>query len=80
MSAPNDGGPATPIPAHINIDENTVRELVYRSTGLSIRDYFAGQAMMGCLANPSTNADFSAIAMVSFRMADAMLEARKVKT
>ena len=43
MSERDDGGPAFPIPA----DEpgNTY-------TGMSLRDYFAGQALAGICANP----------------------------
>lgn len=76
MNTPNDGGPATPIPGHVQINANTVRELAYLSTGLSIRDYFAGQALVGLLAGQraGTNEMFSRDA---YRIADAMLAERE---
>jgi hypothetical protein len=45
--------------------------------GMSLRDYFAGQALAGIMADPSVDdADKHGIAKWSYRMADAMLEVR----
>jgi hypothetical protein len=43
--------------------------------GMSLRDWFAGQAMQGELSSGSRQ-DFDDLADVSYRMADAMLKAR----
>lgn len=43
------------------------------SDGMSLRDYFAGQAMIAMVAHPVN------IAEESYRIADAMLEARNLK-
>lgn len=84
----NDGGPAYPA---------FVRERVYRGDadrvghfescpqgGMSLRDYFAGQALAGVLSNLSdmrTDArlNLSKFAADYYLMADAMLKAREMK-
>lgn len=63
----NDGGPAFP-------DDNS-------QVGMSLRDYFAGQALAGISANPRE--DYSGTtrddkANESYRQADAMLAARNL--
>lgn len=67
MHMKNDGGPARPVVAHHEV----------YSTGMSLRDWFAGQAMQGLIANArlgvATNA---AIAADAYAMADAMLAQR----
>ena len=45
--------------------------------GMSLRDYFAGQAMVAFM--PSVMDDFSYIAKRSYMMADAMLTERRKK-
>lgn len=45
--------------------------------GLSIRDHFAGLAMMGSCACPDNNAPPSVVARWAYEMADAMLRARE---
>lgn len=54
------------------------------SPGLSLRDYFAGQALAGLLASPSrenqpAQANNSILGRWSYEIADAMLAAREVK-
>lgn len=44
--------------------------------GLSLRDYFAGQALIGLIQNPASSLGDDAIA--AFQAADAMLKAREV--
>jgi hypothetical protein len=69
MSAPtNDGGPAFPV--------------MYVSEGMTLRDYFAGQALGGQLAfSPSDPFKKyhqpEEVAAACYRFADAMLAARK---
>jgi hypothetical protein len=45
--------------------------------GMDLRDYFAGQVIIGFLANPSTNYSSRLIVPLAYEMADAMMEARK---
>jgi hypothetical protein len=61
-----DGGPAFPVP--------TLNAEMERQDGMSLRDWFAGQALVSIFAyvtDPSVAAD------KVYSMADAMLEARK---
>lgn len=44
--------------------------------GMTLRDYFAAKAMVGTLANPIKVGDSKEIAKWSYRVADAMLNAR----
>jgi hypothetical protein len=67
MSTPiNDGGPAFP-PG--DGSEN----------GMSLRDYFAGQALAGALADPTCDLAPIELAKIAYREADAMLAAREGK-
>ena len=42
-----------------------------------LRDWFAGQALVGLLANPETIPDSNIITTASYRIADEMMKARK---
>lgn len=77
-----DGGPAFPMPASDGFHE--------QQSGMSLRDWFAGQAMRGCLANPDisksaarckvTTAEFRAdISRAAYLMADEMIAAREAQ-
>ena len=76
MSMEQDGGPAYPVPG--------MQSSTYYN-GMSLRDYFAGQALAGILAGGFADtvphdaihheADFYA-----YKYADEMLEARKAPT
>lgn len=46
--------------------------------GLTLRDWFAGQALAGTLADTAYTGTEGHAAMRAYRYADAMLEARKV--
>lgn len=46
------------------------------SGGMTLRDWFAGQAIAGLMANDEDYADATA-AVVAYKIADAMLAARK---
>lgn len=71
---PNDGGPAFPGGSHINGEYDLV------SDGMSLRDWFAGQALAGWMADPnsipSAHDNAKAISESVYKMADAMLAER----
>lgn len=77
MSASNDGGPAFPQP-------DTYHEsgqIEYGSPGMTLRDYFAGcelKKIAGAHLNDKSGA-YDNLAKHCYRMADAMLAARKVE-
>ena len=66
-----DGGPAFACGDHTHGGQG----------GMSLRDWFAGQALTGMLADPNSDTDltFATIASDCYSMADAMLKARKGK-
>lgn len=70
----DDGGPAFPV----EINHGTLEyPKTIRHSGASLRDYFAGQALMG-LAWKARGPDAEGYyAMIAYKYADAMLEARK---
>lgn len=70
MSDINDGGPA--FPAHWN-------GLQAAQHGMTLRDWFAGQALMGLLPSKGVVGFPTAYAQVAYEYADAMLAAREVK-
>jgi hypothetical protein len=45
--------------------------------GMSLRDYFAGQALTGLIANPTNGGDGKELVYLAYRIADAMLEERE---
>jgi hypothetical protein len=61
----NDGGPAFPRHAYDGHD------------GMTLRDWFAGQALAGMLANPDSWTGDRGV--MAYRYADAMLRAREVE-
>jgi hypothetical protein len=66
MSAPiNDGGPAFPGP-----------ETTTNPQGMSLRDWFAGQALAGMLADHERNGYPKDYAKNAYLFADAMIAAR----
>lgn len=68
MSTINDGGPAFPIPGlHDDEDFN----------GMTLRDYFAANAMQGLLSDSTVKGAVGDFAKRSYAMADAMLLARQ---
>jgi hypothetical protein len=56
----------------------------HRTEGMTLRDYFAAKAMQGILATDPEDQDHEdgllAIAIVSYKMADAMMKARNGNT
>jgi hypothetical protein len=69
MSKINDGGPAFPVPNDANTNGQE---------GMTLRDWFAGQALVGKLAAASIREDgyHSKYAAECYTIADAMLAAR----
>ena len=77
MSKTNDGGPAFPIPAHI-IGPHEYKDAM---SGMTLRDWFAGQAIVACLdldqqAKEYVKEEWEAWAASAYAMADAMLAER----
>mgnify|MGYP003665707728 FL=1 len=64
----SDGGPAFPDTDGFGFGEQD---------GMSLRDYFAGHALAGICADSSLDMTKDKIAEWSYRMADAMIEARE---
>ena len=62
----HNGGPAFPI-------ETTATPY---APGMSLRDYFAGQAMAGMLADTNFSCVIPVLATTAYALADAMLAAR----
>lgn len=76
MSTKNDGGPAYPV-QWMDFQPLTGEQVVREQyPGMSLRDWFAGQALAGCLSN---NQDETAerFAELAYIHADAMLKARE---
>ncbi len=73
MSTPiNDGGPAFPREDYQTADAGG-------QEGMTLRDYFAGQALMGLIASTRyTSPTHKTYAECAFCHADAMLKAREV--
>ena len=67
---PYDGGPA--FPTSFN------KETVFSTDGMSLRDYFAGQALSGICASGPIIEPAETCAYAAYAMADAMLAERKV--
>lgn len=74
-NTPDDGGPAFP-------NEGGEASGLYSHPGMTLRDWFAGNAMQGILSaenKPYSPNERRDIAGLSYRIADAMLKAREVK-
>jgi hypothetical protein len=75
MSETNDGGPAFPL----NSPSGSPEYMPARD-GMSLRDWFAGQALAGLLANGNdwpTHGQVQDAAASAYALADAMLRARE---
>ena len=77
----DDGGPAFPMPSG---DEPRVNTTTHYNEGMSLRDWFAGKAIDSNMReavewyNAGTQCDvYARAASGAYRMADAMLAARK---
>ena len=79
MSTPiNDGGPAFPVACSAN---GTPLRVSYQDTeGMSLRDWFAGQAMAAFLGREDEHIyGHGKVAELAYQQADAMLAARGAK-
>lgn len=81
MSEFNDGGPAFPVREadRFNPDNNETHT-IEQHWGMSLRDYFAGQALAGMLSRQTTVDEwptFTEFAKDAYRYANAMLKARE---
>lgn len=80
MSTTDDGGPAFPL-QETKVTEGSTSVLMRSHPGMTLRDYFAGQAFAGMWANSSYDSIvFDEMAREAYRAADAMLAARKVQS
>lgn len=77
MSAPDNGGRAFPCPTPI-INGNG-DWIFTEDPGMSLRDWFAGQALAGMMADSSLRHGHDAFAEGAYQMADAMIAARLPK-
>ena len=73
----NDGGPAFPRSATKGTSGTIVREA---QDGMTLRDYFAGQAVSGLYADNNFTGSHVDAAKCSYALADAMLKAREAKS
>lgn len=69
-----DGGTAFPC---LRENDNPNMPLIAAEFGMSLRDWFAGQALVGTLAFPQFQGSFSDNAEDCYKWADAMIAARK---
>ncbi|PRH11000.1 hypothetical protein [Burkholderia multivorans] len=71
MNQIHDGGPAFPeVPGECNVYQG--------KPGMTLRDYFAGQALIATFLNGFAGPNEDDRAALCYRMADAMLRAREV--
>jgi hypothetical protein len=77
MSERNDGGPAFPHEAdYVRNDKGGFDLLIEHHPGMTLRDWFAGQALVG-IALLDTTMSFDDDAVTCYKFADAMLKARE---
>lgn len=76
MTEIKDGGPAYP---NLKAHDSGPRDA--RNGGMSLRDWFAGQALVGILSGPMnlTRTNKERVIADTFLIADAMLAAREAK-
>jgi hypothetical protein len=75
----NDGGPAFPHLALYPGADGNLHPFPTQYVGLSVRDYFAGQALVGLLQDGVNAVTGSALARDAYLIADHMLAARESK-
>lgn len=84
MSKSNDGGPAFPTKKtlHVSHEDGQAETGFVEMRGMSLRDFFAGQFLVGALASPGLiegrrETGPTKYAEIAYIYADAMLEARE---
>lgn len=73
MTDKNDGGPAFPMIVWKSPDGMLAMP---SEPGMTLRDWFAGQALAGLIAHPSSEGSVITVAQWAYDHADAMLAAR----
>ena len=78
----NDGGAAFPRTGFVTCETNCTAYDNTPELGMTLRDYFAGQALAGMFSNPDLDPELveQDCALVAYRTADAMLEVREKKS
>lgn len=76
-----DGGPAFPCEVQVPIDQEIVclPGDIVKLQGMSLRDWFAGKALVGLLASPDNPISSTAMAQACYKLADAMLHERHLQ-
>lgn len=74
----NDGGPAFPVPMFTRqADGQPMSSVEFEMGGMSLRDWFAGQALVGLLVNFSEHIhSMNACVDLAYDAADKMIKAR----
>ena len=74
----NDGGPAFPTMSEVEIFRGRWVKELRPSGGMSLRDWFAGQAMQAYVATegPASDDDGDFVANYAYEIADAMMKER----
>jgi len=77
----DDGGAAFPYGGteldHVEVNPDGSPRPIFRAvSGMSLRDWFAGQVLMGCFANDADYPSWSDIAERCYKASDAMLSER----
>lgn len=82
----DNGGPAFPVPPDQLFEIGDRSQWLSANPGMSLRDWFAGQALQGWLASypesgfhPVKSGNLDEVASEAYAMADAMLRARSKK-
>jgi hypothetical protein len=52
----------------------------FATKGMTLRDYFAAQALSGLVLDPQLGQEISTVASSAYRIADAMIAAREVRS
>ncbi|PRG91317.1 hypothetical protein C6V04_17575 [Burkholderia multivorans] len=78
MDTTKTGGPAFPIADPFALRPRDETELERIASGMTLRDYFAGQALIATFLNGFAGPNEDDRAALCYRMADAMLRAREV--
>jgi hypothetical protein len=71
-TTPKDGGPAFPN-AGVVYNDTTV----YPRQGMTLRDWFAGQALAGMIGTLSSEKDWNMVGLHCYNAADKMIAARE---
>lgn len=75
----NDGGPAFPVD-HQFVNPKATQEELKTACGMTVRDWFAGQALVGLATKCGANCRYiNEAAVLAYQYADAMLVARQSK-